>query len=41
MTDSLLVDIVKSLEDAGMSKDSYTLQEWIDPEAVEQVLESS
>jgi len=37
----LLVDIIETLETCGLDHDDYQLQDWVDLEALEQLLASS
>jgi hypothetical protein len=37
----LLVDIIETLETCGLDRDDYQLQDWVDVEALEQLLASS
>ncbi|WP_262181292.1 hypothetical protein [Haloarcula laminariae] len=38
---NLLIDIIETLETYGLDRDDYQLQDWVDVEALEQVLASS
>lgn len=41
LSSDLLVDIIETLETYGLDRDDYQLQDWVDVEALEQVLASS
>jgi hypothetical protein len=40
-SDGLLLDIVETLETCGLCRDEYQLQEYVDVDALEQIVSSS